>query len=172
MSKTIPLTQGKFAIVDDEDFAALAAFRWYARRQRRGAGECWYAVRSVNLPSGPDGSRGQQKVGMHRQVLGAPRGLEVDHVNGDGLDNRRANLRIADGSQNQANRVRGRAHSSGFRGVTWHKQAGRWQAAIKVRGKNYHLGLYDTQEEAARAYDAAAVEHFGEFARPNFAEAA
>ena len=93
----------------------------------------------------------------------------VDHRNGDGLDNRRANLRPADASQNGANRVRLRGRS-GYRGVTRHA-CGRWQAAICVRGKRRYLGLYDTPEGAAQAYDAAAVAAFGEYERPNFPSA-
>jgi hypothetical protein len=110
---------------------------------------------------------------LHRAIINAPKGLYVDHINGDTLDNRRANLRIATNSQNQANRIRLKSGtSSRYRGVTWNKASQKWQAGIKCNLKSTHLGLFESEEEAARAYDRAAREMFGSFARPNFEEAA
>lgn len=110
---------------------------------------------------------------MHRLIAETPTGLETDHINGNGLDNRRANLRHATASQNRANlwkprRPDGSPHTSIYKGVTLEKRYGHWVAKIKVAGKCRRIGDFDTQEEAARAYDAAAFEAWGEFARLNF----
>ena len=91
---------------------------------------------------------------------------DIDHVNRDKLDNRIRNLRLATPSQNGANTAVKSRNTSGFKGVTWHKSCKKWQAAIKVAGKNIHLGLWDDPKEAHAAYVAAANEHFGEYARP------
>lgn len=106
---------------------------------------------------------------MHRLIVDAPEGVSVDHKNGNSLDNRRSNLRIAGQSNNMAaaDFPPGR---SGFRGVHWNSRAGRWHAQVKVNQKKIGLGLFDDPVKAARAYDAAAIEAFGEFANPNFSE--
>ena len=146
------LPSGHVALVDEQDLAAvLAAGPWCARRQRH----LWYVARKY-LPGRPQL--------LHKFLTGWP---QTDHANGDGLDNRRANLRPADHSQNQANRIRLNG-TSGFRGVCWHKRKRRWQASLKRDQRRIHLGYFDTPEEAARAYDAAAVAAWGEYARPNF----
>jgi hypothetical protein len=93
-----------------------------------------------------------------------PRG-DLDHINGDRADNRRSNLRLADRTQNNANARRRSDNTSGHKGVSRHGQCNRWQARIRVRGRTIYLGLHKTQEAAAAAYDAAAREHFGEYAR-------
>lgn len=105
---------------------------------------------------------------MHRVIINAPTGMDVDHINGDGLDNRKINLRLVTDSENQQNRHRLSLNTSGFRGVTWHKQACKWQAGIKRNGKSYHLGLYTSPEDAARAYDEGARRIYGRGARTNF----
>lgn len=154
---TIPLTRGMFATVDASDFQWLSQWKWYVRSTYG----LFYPARKI------DG----RPVEMHRLILPAKVGLMVDHKNGDGLDNRRANLRYATNSQNQQNRHRLVRNTSGYRGVTWHKQAKRWQAGIALDGRRYYLGLFLSPVDAARAYDAQAREFFGEFARPNFSEA-
>jgi hypothetical protein len=108
---------------------------------------------------------------MHRDVMGAPDGLLVDHINQNGLDNRRSNLRIATGAQNQRNAHgrgihRGKASSSAFRGVS--RSKGKWGAHVSVNGRNIRLGTFVTEEAAARAYDKAARQYHGEFAGLNF----
>lgn len=150
----IPLTRGQVATIDDED-VHLSRKRWRAL-WRNGRG--WYAMRN----------EGSKVVYLHHAVLGPVATAEIDHVNGNGLDCRRANLRPATNSQNQANRRAPRNNTSGFRGVSWHKSEGKWRAVIKVHQRQTQLGYFGAPEDAARAYDAAARRAFGEFARVNF----
>lgn len=150
----IPLTQGKFAIIDEADAEAVLAHKWYAVRRRNG----WYAAFAV----GPKHSRRQ--VLMHRLLLGDRDGSHIDHVNGDGLDNRRENLRHVSVAQNQWNRSRPRNNSSGFKGVSWVAQKQLWRADITANGISRCIGYYSTKEDAARAYDMQARALHGEFA--------
>lgn len=108
----------------------------------------------------------KQTIYLHREIAGTPVGLITDHVNGDRLDNRRANLRIATPSQNGANSS-GRQRKSPYRCVYQHKPSGRWIAQVSEGGKPQHLGIFDTPEEAAIAYDLAALTRWGQFARTN-----
>lgn len=167
MVKEIPLSQGKVALVDDGDYADLSQFNWYAERVKlKNHPDQFYAVRRVSVGAGR-----QIRAYMHRVITSCPEGQLPDHIDGDSLNNQRGNLRIATDSTNQANRMRLLpAKSSEFRGVTLHRKTGRWQAAVKVNGKNLYLGLFDTEVEAAAAYDESALVHFGEFARLNFPE--
>jgi hypothetical protein len=153
----IPLTQGRVAIVDDED-AHLAEFKWCVYNYRRN----WYAVR--RRPGGG------ALIRMHREIVGAPDGLQVDHVSGDSLDNRRANLRLATQAGNTQNMRMRCDNTSGYRGVCWFARDARWKAEISAFGVRRHLGYFYGVLDAARAYDAAAKELHGEFARLNFPE--
>ena len=110
----------------------------------------------------------QTSVRMHRVITGAPKSRQVDHINGNGLDNTRINLRLCDASQNQANRGKPINCKSGFKGVSWNKQKRKWIAFIQVLGKHIYLGGFDCKIYAARVYDEKAKEVFGEFARTNF----
>lgn len=156
--REIPLTQGKVALVDDEDYELLSAHKWYAQRDHKW--DRWYALRH----SRREGTR--TIVRMHREILGLSPGdgMETDHRNGDGLDNRRDNLRVATHAQNGANRKPNRNSHSGVKGVCWHKRCGRWCARIRVGGAVVHLGYFATKEQAAEAYQHAAEQHFGDFA--------
>jgi hypothetical protein len=164
--RTIQLTKGQVATVDEEDYAVLACHKWCAIRD----GLTWYAIRFLRVP----GER-RSAILMHRQIFGASPGERLDHVNGDGLDNRRENLRLATNQQNLRNSCKRCGGSSRFKGVSWDKTARRWRARIhsgpkdqRGRAREVHLGLFDGEEAAAHAYDGAALASFGNFARLNF----
>ena len=165
-SKEIPLTQGKAAIVDDQDFEWLTRYKWCAHKNRN----TFYAIRQSSRKNGK-----QTKILMHRELLGLKSGdpWECDHKDGDGLNNRRDNLRFATRAQNHQNARSDRLYakhptSSRFKGVCWHRGCAKWQAQIWVEGRQTHLGYFDSETEAAHAYDDMARKYFGEFARLNF----
>ena len=111
----------------------------------------------------------ERTVRMHRAILDVPKGKIVDHINHNGLDNRRANLRVATRRQNAWNKRKRRSKcSSQYKGVMWLKKAGKWQARISCKGRSIVIGYFDDEKAAARAYDARAAELFGEYAAPNF----
>jgi hypothetical protein len=150
--KTLPLSKGYEAIVDDADYDWLSQWKWSFCKG--------YALRRI-------GPKGQQKaINMHRLILGYEGPLDVDHINGDGLDNRRCNLRLATRGQNLRN-GRARPNATGYRGV-YIEWDGVPAAAITINGKRKYLGRFKTLEEAARAYDNAVPKEHGEFARLNF----
>ena len=153
MTKIIPLSKGKRAIVDDADFERLAAFKWFYHS--RG-----YAVRNLYSPN-------KGVMLMHRQILCGPASMDTDHINGDKLDNRRCNLRIATRADNIHNVGRRSSNTSGFKGVDWQKKCSKWRARVFVNGRERHVGYFDSPEDAAVAYNSAASEHYGEFARLN-----
>lgn len=162
-TRLIPLTKGKFAIVDAADYHLVSQYRWRAREKRR----TFYALAEFNDASGK-----QIHLRMHRVILGItdPK-VFCDHRDGDGLNNRRSNLRQCTDTQNKQNSRRRIGNlTSRFRGVSLKRESGRWRAAIGGGAKRtkLYLGTFKSEEEAARVYDAAALKHFGEFARLNF----
>lgn len=169
----IELTQAQVALVDDED-ADLTALKWFAHFHPGYAGGGAFRVARHTLR----GLGRRRTILMHRVILSRmlgrelARGEQADHINCDPLDNRRGNLRLATHAENSRNRRLRADNASGYKGAYWHKQRQRWQAQVRVDRKLKHLGYFDTAEEAARAYDAAARELHGEFARLNFPDAA
>lgn len=148
--KYIELTKGKRAVVDDEEYDTLNAFKWYAQK----GGINFYACRR---------SYGKL-IFMHRSIMCTPKGMETDHINGDSLDNRRVNLRICTSSENHMNRGKNHRNTSGFKGVSFHKKNKKWIARISIHGKYKHLGIYSTPNLAYEAYCDACLAHHGEFA--------
>lgn len=160
MTIEIPLCNGGVSLIDDADYALVSQYRWANRGSPAPYARCdlWK-------------NNERQQIWMHRLVMNPPADLEVDHKNMDGLDNRRANLRIATSSLNCANRSNNR--KGGYRGVYSTEREGVFQVRLTVRPKCHYLGRFECEIEAARAYDRAALAAFGEFARLNFpAEAA
>jgi hypothetical protein len=147
--------EGKFAIVDDEDFERLNKYRWAAQHNP------FYAFRSVWRNGRSFG------IFMHREIMNAPDKVMIDHRNHDGLDNRKSNLRLCSSAQNQANRRKGNGTSK-YKGVHFNTRNSRWVAKLMYKQKEYYLGVFKDETKAAKAYDAKARELFGEFAKTNF----
>lgn len=143
------------ALVDDWWFEPLSRYRWHLSKKG-------YAQRSI---------RPGKSVMMHTVVAMAPTGLRVDHRNLNKLDNQSHNLRYATDAQNSRNHAGHCDRIGRFKGVSWKAPSGKWQAAITIGGKKKYLGIYASDEDAALAYDLAAIEHFGEFAYLNFPKA-
>lgn len=152
---------GRVTVVDEADFALASSCRWRIWEKARPGSQVW----------GPYAVTGPSSAGLHTLLTGWPL---VDHANanGDGLDNRRSNLRPATVAENSQNRVSVPGSSSCFKGVCWNQGRGKWQADIKVNGKSRYLGIFIDEVQAARAYDEAAREAYGAFARLNFPEVA
>lgn len=150
------------AFVDESDYELVSAYRW---RPLYGLSNGQIYALAVN--------RGAAIL-MHRLVAGTPDGFDTDHINANGLDNRRANLRVATKTQNAANarkraQYKGKPTSSRFKGVTLNRRTGKWRAFIQTPEKrNKSLGSFSSEVEAAKAYDRVAVAQWGPFARPNF----
>ena len=157
MSALVPLSHGKFAIVDEADLPLLAGFNW--KYLKRADGRGGYAISCRKDEAGK-----KRMLSMHRLLLQPPNGLHVDHINGDGIDNRRANIRVCTQSQNAANRP----HRGLYRGLQG--RPGRRFAMIWHESISYTIGPYADDVSAARAYDAASEILHGEFGRKNFPE--
>jgi hypothetical protein len=152
--RLIPLSKGKFAIVDEGEYERLNKMRWYVQ-QSNGL----YAICR----------REGKTLWMHRWIMNAPGDMKVDHRNNNGLDNRRENLRLASNGENNKNRRKMKGHwTSKYKGVFWDKKRRRWLSRINVNGRLIHIGSFETEVAAAKAYDAAAKKYHGEFACVNF----
>ncbi len=146
--KKIKLTQNKFVIVDNIDYEQLKQWKWSLHGTNYHYARGW-----VN----------GQKVLMHRLILNAPGNMDVDHINGNGLDNRRCNLRVYTRSQNQMN-ARSRKGTSKYKGIHWNSKHKKWIASIRINGKLKVIGEFDSEVKAAKAYNESANKYFGEFA--------
>ena len=155
-AKLIPLSQDKVAIVDAEDYDRLNKYKWSFSGHERGS----YGQRTESYT--------RRQIMMHRVIMGAPGHLVVDHINHNGLDNRKRNLRLCTQEQNIYNSLPRRNCSSKYKGVYLHKRSNRYHAAIGYKGKRFHLGTFKNEVDAAKAYDKKACELFGEFAYLNF----
>lgn len=156
-AKLLPLSQDKFAIVDAEDYEWLKKQKWSAGKSRR----TYYATTRSN----------GKNVKMHRQITAAPRHLVCDHINHNGLDNRKANLRLCTTWQNSLNQRPRRGGTSRYKGVHYYKAGKLFRACITYNSKRIHLGQFKYEIDAAKAYDKKAKELFGKFAFLNFPDA-
>jgi len=152
MAKKVPLGNGQFAIVDDEDFDLVNQYVWQCHKGGGKYGERHqYAVTRLR---------------MHRLVMNCPKGMVVDHINGDTLDNRKSNLRICTNAENQQN-TNSRGGTSKFKGVSFSTKKKRWKGCFMWQGKVYYVGSFDNEEEAARAVDRKRREVCGGFSKAN-----
>ena len=162
MTREISMAGGLVALVDDKDEELVRQHKWRGKRDKHTI----YARAHIRGP------RPRKTVLMHNLIMPTPEGMQMDHANGNGLDNRRENLRLATHSQNSANADKqrtynGRVPSSSFKGVYWHRWNKRWGAKISPKGKQIYLGYFRVEEDAAQTYNDAALVHFGKFARLN-----
>jgi hypothetical protein len=157
MAKEIPLTRDQFAIVDDDDYDWAMQWKWFC--------DCHgYAKRSLKC------NKVQTTIWLHREIIGAKDGDNVDHIDGNPLNDQKNNLRICTHGENMFNK---RCYSNGtstYKGVSWKTQQEKWVAQIQCNGQKYHIGYFDTEEDAALAYNEKAKELFGDFARLNVIE--
>jgi len=156
--KLIPLTQGRFAIVDADDYDRFSQYKWSCSQD----GNNFYAYTFLS-----EGNK-KKRVFMHRLIMNAPKGLIVDHIDGNGLNNRKSNLRLCTKAQNVQNSRPRSNGSSKYKGVFWNKVNKKWSASIRKGDKRIYLGGFDDEIEAALAYDRKAAELFGKFAYLNF----
>ena len=141
--KKIKLTRNKYALVDDNLFDYLNQWKWYAKSSKWG----YYAVREQHI-SGSGKKEIKERIRMHRLIMNPPKNKQIDHINHNGLDNRKENLRIVTNSQNAMNCRNRSDNTSGYKGITWDKSKNKWQAQIIVNQKNIHLGRYSNIQGA------------------------
>jgi len=158
--RRIRLSQGKYAIVDPDDYERLNKHKWYAGKHSN----LFYAMRGQW--SGKLKKR--LTIMMHRVVIDVPEGMVIDHINHNGLDNRKANLRIATQADNSRNARHTKRGTSSYRGVWYNKKKNRWRAMIGINNKRKHIGYFHNEIDAAKAYDEAAKRYHKDFAVLNF----
>lgn len=154
-TRTIQLTQGLVTVVDAEDYDFLSQWRWYANKRPH----TFYAIRSTQTENG------NRCVRMHSLILGTPKGLCSDHRNGNGLDNRRSNLRICTSEQNSRNKKMAKNNTTGCKGINWEANLNKWRVRIGIDGKRLFLGRYDDINEAIAVRLAKEKELYGEYRR-------
>ena len=160
----IKLTQDKYAVIDKKDFKWLNQWKWcFEDKRHTGYG---YAVRRQWEPL----KKRYKHILMHRLIMESPKGMQIDHQNGNGLDNRRENLRIVTNQQNRQNQFHYRKlnKTSSYKGVYWNKNRNKWTTFIGINGIRTYLGQFDNERYAAMAYDIWAKDLFGEYAKLNF----
>lgn len=162
--KTIPLSQGQFSIVDDEDYAELSKHEWFADFNKHT--NSFYAKRNVKVKNKSTSTI----VRMHRIIMRAPKGMHVDHINHNTIDNRKHNLRIVTNSQNQMNKKKQTNNTSGVTGVGWHSRDKIWRAEISVDGKTKYLGSFILMDKAIEIRKAAEEKYFGKHSYNNSVE--
>lgn len=155
--REIPLKHGKVALVDDEDYSLLSCWTWMAYKGYN----TWYAKRETPRPE-------RKTIAMHVHIMKPPKGMRVDHIDGNGLNNQRHNLRVCTNAQNIQNSRKSKANVTGYRGVCWNKEVKKYHAQLTFNYERIHIGYFSDPAEAAHAYDKVAKERFGEFAVLNF----
>ncbi len=157
--KEIELSKGKVAIVDDEDYEYLSQWKWSLSSKGKGRKNL-YAVRANK----------KSIISMHRQIMKFPENFFIDHINGDGLDNQKDNLRLCNNQENSSNQKKHSNNKNGYKGVYTSNRSKKFMAKVFYKGVSFYLGTFATKEDAAIAYDKKALEIFGEFALLNFPE--
>lgn len=152
MKVKVTLPNGKITLISKEDLSIINAHSWYVSTS--GYVVCY----------DPSDTSGDSKLRLHRIIMKAPKGLHVDHIDGNKLNNTRNNLRLVTGQQNSFNRSAGKNNTSGYKGVSWSKVSKKWRAYITVNCKQIHLGLFDSKEDARAAHIEAQIKYHGEYA--------
>lgn len=151
--KKIKLTKGKFALVDDEDYGKLSKYKWHANHDNKGK---FYADRSTFK-----GIKGEFERKMHRLIMDCPKGKEIDHIDGNGLNNQKSNLRVCTHAQNMKNMIAHKDSRSGLRGVS--PSGKKWQVRITNNYKEKYIGTYNSKLEAYQAYCDACTKYHGDY---------
>ncbi len=162
--RKIPLTKGLVTLVDNDDYEWLRQWKWYAHRM--GSRHTFYARSNIRITKG---KQRRTSLSMHRLILGLQPGdkRQCDHRDRNGLNNVLSNLRISTVMQNQQHQKKQTKGTSKYKGVYWHSRDRKWLSRIQVNKKRIHLGLFDSEIDAAYAYDLAAIKNFGDFALIN-----